>query len=167
MAKEIEQENTYLLSSVPEDVRREWECEFTKDTYYPPDTRNPQLRLRQRGESSYFLTKKYPKVEGDLSAMIEETIHLSEKEFSFLEISLRGLTIAKNRYKKQFNEYTIEIDEYIGDLAPLIVLDIEWEGERPKVELKDFDIIKEITNTAALAAGQIAGKKYEEIKKYF
>lgn len=167
MAKEIEKENTYLLSSVSEDVRRGWECEFTKDTYYPPDTNNPQLRLRQRGEASYFLTKKYPKVEGDLSTMIEETIHLSEKEFSFLEISLRGLTITKNRYKKQFNEYTIEIDEYIGDLAPLIVLDIEWEGERPKVELKDFDIIKEITNTAELAAGQIAGKRYEEIKKHF
>ncbi|MBA3679505.1 hypothetical protein H0W80_04980, partial [Candidatus Saccharibacteria bacterium] len=68
MANEIEKEQTYLLNSLPVDLTG-WKKEYTKDVYLPPNSDNPQIRLRQRGDT-YFMTKKYPLVEGDLSTMV-------------------------------------------------------------------------------------------------
>jgi CYTH domain-containing protein len=164
MAHEIEREKTYLLSEVP-DVSQ-WAEEYTKDIYFPPDTNNPQIRLRQRGNTK-FLTKKYPEVEGDLSTMIEETIRLSDSEYDFFEKSLKGKAIEKRRYSKRIGSLVFELDEYLGDLAPLVVLDIEWEDEAPSEStLQEFPIVKEITNVDKLAAGKIAGKTYKEIEEH-
>lgn len=165
MTKEIEKEQTYLLETLPADLT-EYNLEYTKDTYYPPQNNNPQIRLRQRGDH-FFLTKKYPKVEGDLSTMIEETIHLSKLEFEFLDKSLEGKSIEKNRYSRKTGDLIIEIDEYLGQLNPLKVLDIEWESEKPTDAILGlFKIQKEITQVKELAAGKLAGKSYDEIKQH-
>lgn len=164
MAYEIEQEKTYLLSHVP-DVKG-WREEYTKDVYLPPDTDNPQIRLRQRGDTK-FITKKYPLVEGDLSTMVEETINLSDAEYDFFERSLEGKVLEKRRYLKRIGSLVIELDEYLGDLSPLVVLDIEWTNEAPSEEiLQEFPVIKEITNLDKLAAGKIAGKTYKDIEEH-
>lgn len=165
MAIEIEKEQTYLLNSLPADLTG-WKKEYTKDVYLPPNTDNPQIRLRQRGDT-YFMTKKYPLVEGDLSTMVEETINLSKTEFIFLEANLEGNILEKNRYSIKKDGFIMEVDEYLGNLEPLLVLDIEWVKSAPDEEVtKDFDIKKEITQTRHLAAGKIAGKKYSDIVEY-
>jgi len=165
MATEIEKEKTFLLSELPKDLSG-WKLEYTKDIYLPPTSDNPQIRLRQRGET-YFITKKYPKVEGDLSTMVEETINLSKIEFDFLSSNVKGNVLEKNRYSKKADGYIFEVDEYLGDLAPLLVLDIEWTNAAPREEeIKSFPISREITQTHQLAAGKIAGKTYAEIAKY-
>ena len=138
-----------------------------QDTYYPPNTDNPQIRLRQRGDRC-ILTKKYPLVGNDLSTMVEESINLTESEYKFLNQSLAGHKIIKNRYSRNFGDYLIEIDEYLEDLKPLIVLDIEWFTHR-QIDteiISQFDVIKEITDISVLAAGKIAGKSYADIKEY-
>jgi CYTH domain-containing protein len=160
---EIERETTYLLNSIPAN-RSDWKLEHTKDTYLPPDAGHPMIRLRKRGQQ-LFMTKKYPKVPGDFSTMIEETINLLDYEYEFLETNLVGNVLEKNRYSKKFDGYIIEIDEYLGKLAPLKVMDIEWEGGPQKLDLSMFDIKKEITQNNNLAAGNIAGKNYADIKK--
>ena len=165
MAAEIEKEKTYLLNQLPDNLT-EWKLEYTKDIYLPPDSDNPQIRLRQRGRS-FYITKKYPKVEGDLSTMIEETISLSEFEFDFLSTNLEGKVLEKNRYSKRKDDHIFEVDEYLGDLSPLKVLDIEWIDTPPtEDEIKHFKISREITQTKELAAGKIAGKSYSDISKY-
>ncbi|NJK70995.1 MAG: hypothetical protein HC932_01920 [Thermales bacterium] len=161
---EIENESTYLLNSIPDNLD-DWKKEYTKDTYLPPDADHPMIRLRKRGEK-LFMTKKYPKTSGDLSTMVEETINLIDYEYGFLEKNLIGNVLEKTRYSKKFNGYTIEIDEYLGDLAPLKVMDIEWEEEVKELDLSRYDIKKEITQQNSLAAGVLAGKKYSDIEKY-
>jgi adenylate cyclase len=158
----IEKESTFLLNSIPKDII-EWKKEYTKDTYLPPDAGHPMIRLRKRGDA-LFMTKKYPKVAGDFSTMIEETINLIDYEYAFFEQSLVGNVLEKTRYSKEFNGYVIEIDEYLGDLAPLKVMDIEWDGEVQNLDLSRFDIRKEITQQNSLAAGNLAGKKYHDIE---
>jgi CYTH domain-containing protein len=161
---EIERETTYLLNSIPTNLS-DWKLEYTKDTYLPPDAHHPMIRLRKRGDQ-LFMTKKYPKVAGDFSTMIEETINLLDYEYEFLENNLKGNVLEKNRYSKKFAGYTIEIDEYLSNLAPLKVMDIEWDGEPQELDLSMFDIKKEITQNNNLAAGNLAGKNYADIEKH-
>jgi CYTH domain-containing protein len=161
---EIERETTYLLNSIPSDLS-DWKPEYTKDTYLPPDAGHPMIRLRKRGDQ-LFMTKKYPKVAGDFSTMIEETINLLDYEYEFLEKNLFGNVLEKNRYSKKFDGYIIEIDEYLSNLAPLKVMDIEWDGDPKELDLSDFDIKKEITQNNNLAAGNLAGKNYADIEKH-
>ena len=161
---DIEKESTFLLNTIPADLS-DWKKEYTKDTYLPPDAGHPMIRLRKRGEK-LFMTKKYPKVAGDFSIMIEETINLLDYEYAFLEKNLIGNVLEKTRYSKKYEGCTIEIDEYLGDLAPLKIMDIEWDSEVIDLDLSHFDIKKEITQQNSLAAGNLAGKKYTEIEKY-
>ena len=85
---------------------------------------------------------------------------------NFLEKSLVGNVLEKTRYSKKFDGYVIEIDEYLGNLAPLKVMDIEWDDEVKDLDLSTFDIKKEITLQNNLAAGNLAGKSYAEIEKH-
>lgn len=161
---DIEIENTFLLNSIPENLEG-WVKEYTKDTYLPPQSDHPQIRLRKRGDDCY-LTKKFPKKEGDQSVMIEETIGLTEVEYNFFENSLTGKVLEKIRYSKKFEDHTIEIDVYQANLTPLMVMDIEWVGSPKEIDLSEFDIKKEVTQSVHLAAGMLAGKKYSEISQY-
>lgn len=162
---EIEKEVTFLLASLPKDLS-EWTEEFLADTYIPETSDNPQIRLRQRGRS-YYITKKYPKDPDDLSTMVEETINLGQDEYEYLKKSVKGKYLAKTRYMKEMSGLTVEIDVYLDNLAPLLVLDIEWSDRAPDdAFVKQFDIVKEITQAASLAAGRIAGKTYDEIKEH-
>lgn len=162
--QEIEKETTYLLQDIPNFVKG-WKQEYTKDVYLPPDADHPMIRLRKRGDNT-FLTKKYPKIPGDFSTMIEETINLLDYEYKFLEHNLKGNNLEKNRYSKVFEGYILEIDEYLGDLEGLKVMDIEWESEPQELSLQEYSIIKDITQINALAAGNLAGKKFQDIEEY-
>ena len=164
MSAEIEQESTYLLNTIPDNLE-DWKKEYTKDIYLPPEADHPMIRLRKRGER-LFMTKKYPQVPGDFSTMVEETINLLNYEYNFLENNLSGNVLEKNRYSRDFGNYTIEIDEYLGALAPLKVMDIEWKAGVESIDLQPYDIKKEITQQNNLAAGKLAGKSYKEIKNY-
>lgn len=164
MAQHLEKESTYLLTSLPEVVKN-WKKEYTKDIYLPPEADHPMIRLRRRGES-FFMTKKYPKVAGDFSTMVEETIVLTESEYKYFETHVPGLELEKNRYSLREATYTIEVDEYLGKLSPLIVMDIEWDNDVEELDLSSFKIGKDITQLNALAAGNLAGKRYEDIKEY-
>jgi CYTH domain-containing protein len=112
-----------------------------------------------------YLTKKYPKDSNDLSIMIEETINLSEIEFKFFKESLNGKVLEKTRYSKSFDTYQIDLDVYTGNLAPLIILDIEISAPDLNIDevLKGFDIETEVTNQKQFAGGLMAGKTYNEI----
>jgi CYTH domain-containing protein len=127
---------------------------------------NPQIRLRQRGET-YFLTKKYPKDGVDLSVMIEETISLSEAEYAYFRKNVPGNYLAKTRYKKESNGIIIEVDAYQDALSPLILVDFEWTDHMPGDELlAQFKITQNVTQINELAGGQLAGKTYEQIAKF-
>ena len=161
MSTTLEIERTFLLNAIPVDLSK-----FTKiylcDVYIPPSSTNPQIRLRQI-DSQYYITKKYPKNPLDLSTMIEETIHLDEVEFNYFRQNLAVNILEKTRYKMKSHSYTLDLDVYLGELSPLIVLDVEIESidfDISKI-LTEFDIKEEVANKNNYAGGKMAGKKFE------
>ena len=167
MVYQVEVERSYLLESLPKECA-EWPSKIVFDKYFPPNAVHPQIRLRQSGDL-YFLTKKYPKQVGNFSEMIEETIDLEKSEFDFLNASINGLELRKQRYFSDAGEAQIEIDVYMDQLEGLIVIDFEFASPqfRDGFSLPSFiEIGNEITDTRALAAGNLAGKSFQEIKAF-
>jgi adenylate cyclase len=156
-------ERTFLLKSTPKNLD-EFKKQYLMDVYLPPELQNPQIRLRQI-DKKFFLTKKYPQNVNDLSIMIEETLNLSELEFDYFKSYLKGKKLEKTRYSKTYETFHIDLDVYLGDLSPLIILDVELTNPDENIDeiLKHFNVEVEITNNKKFAGGLIAGKTYNEI----
>jgi hypothetical protein len=76
----LEIERTFLLQHLPSDIDT-YKVTKMSDLYLPKNSSHPQIRLRQNGHK-LVLTKKYPKVEGDNSVMVEDNIHLTPEEYA-------------------------------------------------------------------------------------
>ncbi len=162
---EIEIEHTYLLSELPKQVL-DWKKETVVDKYFPSHAPHPQIRLRDRN-GKRVVTKKYPLGSGDYSRMVEETIVLDDLEYEFMNSSIEGLVLAKERFMKELDGVVLEVDRYLENLDGLVVLDVELsaQGSISSVNLDDFPIIKEITQTELLAAGMLAGRTFAEVSR--
>lgn len=164
----IELERTYLLKTIPEDLKDCKHKEVT-DIYIPKSLPHPTIRIRKNGDR-FEMTKKEPVKEGDVSKMLEQTIILRENEFNALT-KLDGKKVSKIRYYYDYKGRTCEIDVFQGSLLGLMIADFEFETEEDKeaFEMPDFCLV-EITQEEFVAGGFICGKSYEEIednlKKY-
>ena len=78
---EVELERTFLLKKIPKGLKNCKSIEIL-DIYIPRSVEHPILRIRKKG-NVFEMTKKSP-VENDSSEQREQTIPLSEKEFSEL-----------------------------------------------------------------------------------
>jgi len=135
-----------------------------EDNYFPKDVAHPVLRLRRRG-GKLVMTKKTPKVDGDFSEFVEETIKLSPEEYGVFSL-VDGKGHSKKRYSYDFTEgVKCEVDVYQGDLRGLVLVDFEFDS----VELKDNFVapdfcLVEVTNREFVAGGFLRGKRYEDIE---
>lgn len=158
----IEREKTYLANYLPEGLE---ECKNKEiiDIYYPKEAYHPILRLRKNGEKME-LTKKYPVDNGDKSELVEETIVLSKGEYAVLE-KLEGKKVAKIRYYYPYKGRVAEFDVFLGALAGLVVVDVEFDSSEEKgvFDMPDF-CMADITQEEFVAGGFICGKTYEEVK---
>lgn len=82
MNQELELELTFLAKELPEGIKTIRPTRIV-DIYIPDTPEHSHLRLRQKGEK-YEMTKKMPVVEGNASEQIEQTIPLTEEEFTTL-----------------------------------------------------------------------------------
>ena len=160
--EEIELERTFLAKYIPEGLG---EFEELEDCYFPKDVAHPILRLRRRGDK-LVMTKKSPRVEGNFSEFIEETIKLNSEEYGVFNL-VDGKGHSKKRYSYDFAEgVKCEVDVYQGDLKGLVVVDFEFDS----VELKnsfvapDFCLV-DVTQEEFIAGGYLCGKKYEDIEE--
>lgn len=159
---EIELEKTFLLKSIPENLK---DCKFIEifDVYIPQSTVHPILRLRKKG-NVFEMTKKYPKDNNDASEQEEHTIILSEEEFTTLS-ELNGKKLRKFRYYYPMNNITAEIDVYLDDLEGLALADFEFKSIEDK---KNFIMpnfcLADVTQEKVAAGGILAGKKYSDIE---
>ena len=85
---------------------------------------DPVIRIR-REDNEYFLTYKGK----GLLAREEHNLPLNEESFCHLLPKADGLVISKTRYLIPYESYTIELDIFDGDLAPLIMAEVEFESE--------------------------------------
>ena len=109
------------------------------------------VRIRIVDEKAAFLT-------------IKTGMGMSRGEFEYeiplqdavdLEAARIGICIAKRRHRLPHGEQTIEIDVFSGDLAPLVVAEIELKGEAEPIALPAY-FGREITGDAAYSNARLA-----------
>lgn len=83
----------------------------------------PVVRVRREGDE-YVLTYKG----GGMMAREEYNLPLNKESFDHLIKKADGRIITKTRYFIPYQSYTIELDEFKGDLAPLIMAEVEFSS---------------------------------------
>ena len=91
---------------------------------------NPVVRIRRQDEE-YILTYK------GKGAMVREeyNLPLTREAFEHMAPKADGRFIKKTRYLIPYEKYTIELDIFHGDLAPLTLAEVEFDSEE---EAKNF-----------------------------
>ena len=102
----MEIERKYLVKTIPEHLEQ-YPCKVIEQGYL---NTNPVVRIR-RSNDDYILT-------------------LNEESFLHLKEKIDGRLIRKRRYLIPLApRYTIELDVFDGDLAPLLLAEVEFETE--------------------------------------
>ncbi len=117
----MEIERKYLVSRLPEHLDR-YPCRHIEQGYLNTD---PVVRVR-RSDDTYTLTYKG---KGFL-AREEYNLPLNEAAYLHLREKTDGILIRKRRYQIPYmDKYTIELDLFEGELAPLQLAEVEFETE--------------------------------------
>ncbi len=160
----IELERTFLLKKLPKSLKN-CKSEEVLDIYIPKSAPHPVLRIRRKGDI-FEITKKSPVAENDSSEQEEQTITLSEKEFTELS-TISGKRVKKTRYYYPVDNRIAEIDIFLDDLKGLALVDFEFSSteEKTKFQMPDF-CLADVTQEGFLAGGLLAGKKYLDIEPF-
>lgn len=160
----IEIEKTFLVKNIPTNLSS---YKFLKIKQGYLSSIPPVLRIRQK-EDKYEITKKIPLKPGDWSSSEEINIPLTKDEFEKIW-PLTKKILQKTRYLIPLNNnLTAELDVFEGDLEGLSWVEVEFTSEE---EMNKFQkpnwFGKDITQEDFAANSFLAGKTFEEIKKYF
>ena len=85
---------------------------------------SPVIRIRQE-DDNYYTTYKG----SGLLCREEYNLPLNEESFRHLLPKADGIIISKCRYLIPYENHTIELDIFDGDLAPLIIAEVEFDSE--------------------------------------
>lgn len=155
----IEIERTYLITSLPKDVKESPKVKI-RDKYIPHS--HPRLRIRQKNDT-YELTRKMSVKKGDHSQKKELTIPLEKNQFEAL-FKTEGHTVFKTRYLYQVGNYTAEIDVFEGKHKGLIIAEFEFDS---KAEMKLFKKPEfcgaDVTQEEFIRGGILCELSYEDI----
>lgn len=117
----MEIERKYLIKNLPEDYLN-YPCRHIEQAYLNTD---PVIRIRKDNET-YELTYKSK----GLMTREEYTLPLDEISYQHLLSKIDGRLIKKTRYMIPLsNSLTIELDVFEGDLAPLLLAEVEFPDE--------------------------------------
>jgi adenylate cyclase len=122
-------ERKFLLSSIPQD-RRQGPGEQIEQGYVAIDE-TAEVRVRRRGDGHTLTVKSAP-----ARTRVEEEFAIDEAQFASLWELSAGRRIVKTRHLLEHDGATIELDEYHGALAGLVVAEVEFAGE---AECRAFD----------------------------
>ena len=116
----IEIERKFLIRQLPEHLEQYPYLQIEQGYLCT----NPVVRIRKQ-DDSYFLTYK----SGGLMTREEYNLPLTAESYAHLRKKTDGLLITKKRYCIPLDPYTIELDIFEGDLAPLILAEVEFSSE--------------------------------------
>lgn len=116
----MEIERKFLIHTLPENL----------DTYPHKEiaqgyiNREPVVRIR-RSDDQYILTCKGQ----GLMVREEFELPLTKEAFNHMKPKTDGIFIEKTRYLIPYNEkWTIELDVFHGELAPLVLAEVEFKS---------------------------------------
>jgi CYTH domain-containing protein len=117
----MEIERKYLIHTLPDHLEQ-YQCKIIEQGYLCTE---PVVRVR-RSNDKYTLTYK-----GSGLMMREEyNLPLTEEAYLHLRAKADGRLIAKHRYLIPLDQtHTIELDVFDGDLAPLMLAEVEFATE--------------------------------------
>lgn len=117
----MEIERKYLIDQLPADLAS-YPCKVIEQGYLCTE---PVVRIR-RSNDKYTLTYKG----SGLMVREEYNLPLTAESFAHLKNKIDGRLIIKRRYLIPLaGKYTIELDVFDGDLAPLKLAEVEFETE--------------------------------------
>lgn len=117
----MEIERKYLIKTLPENLTQ-YPCRRIEQGYLNTE---PVVRIR-RSNDTYTLTYKG----AGLMVREEYNLPLTAAAFAHLKEKIDGRLIKKRRYLIPYGErYTIELDVFENDLAPLTLAEVEFESE--------------------------------------
>ncbi len=116
----MEIERKYLVKELPEDLTQ-YPVRLIEQGYLCTE---PVVRIR-RDNDKYELTYKSK----GLMVREEHNLPLTEDAYEHLRYKVDGRIITKKRYMIPFDSYTIELDIFEGELAPLILAEVEFPSE--------------------------------------
>lgn len=116
----MEIERKFLPTSLPDHLES-YPCHHISQGYL---CTGPVVRIRQQ-DQEYILTYK------GKGAMVREeyNLPLTQEAYEHLIPKVDGRFIQKTRYLIPYGKYTIELDVFHGDLAPLTLAEVEFDTE--------------------------------------
>ena len=118
--KPMEIERKYLIRRLPENLSQ-YQCKKIAQGYI---CTNPVVRIR-KSDDEYYLTYK---VKG-LMAREEYNLPLTQEGYEHMLPKIDGRLIEKSRYLIPLDgKLTAELDIFEGDLAPLIIVEVEFDS---------------------------------------
>ena len=122
----MEIERKFLLEELPKNIES-YPVRYLEQGYL---CTRPVVRIRKDNDK-YELTYK------GKGAMVREehNLPLTKEAYEHLREKIDGRLISKRRYMIPFGNYTIELDVFEGDLAPLTLAEVEFSSEE---EAKNF-----------------------------
>lgn len=117
----MEIERKFKVKTLPENLTS-YPCRQLEQGYLCV---GPVVRIRKDNDK-YELTYK----SGGMMARQEYNLPLTADSYEHLKTKADGRVIIKKRYMIPLAPYTIELDVFEGDLAPLIIAEVEF----PSVE---------------------------------
>ena len=116
----MEIERKYLVKTLPDNLSS-FPCRFLEQGYLCTE---PVVRVRQDNDK-FELTYKSK----GLMVREEYNLPLTKEAYEHLKSKADGRIITKKRYMIPLQEYTIELDVFEGELAPLILAEVEFPSE--------------------------------------
>lgn len=116
----MEIERKFLIKELPNDLES-FPCRHLEQGYL---CTNPVVRIRKDNDR-YELTYKG----GGQMVREEYNLPLTASAYEHLKGKIDGRLITKTRYLIPCDKYTIELDVFEGDLAPLVLAEVEFDTE--------------------------------------
>lgn len=118
--KPMEIERKYLIRRLPENLSQ-YQCKKIAQGYI---CTNPVVRIR-KSDDEYYLTYKGK----GLMARDEYNLPLTQEGYEHMLPKIDGRLIEKSRYLIPLEgKLTAELDIFEGDLAPLIIVEVEFDS---------------------------------------
>lgn len=118
--KPMEIERKYLIRRLPENLSQ-YQCKKIAQGYI---CTNPIVRIR-KSDDEYYLTYKGK----GLMAREEYNLPLTQEGYEHMLPKIDGRLIEKSRYLIPLDgKLTAELDIFEGDLAPLIIVEVEFDS---------------------------------------
>lgn len=115
----MEIERKFLVKTLPENLKQ-YQHHQIEQGYLCTE---PVVRIR-RSDEKYILTYK-----GEGLLMREEyNLPLTKEGYEHLRTKADGILITKKRYKIPYEKYMIELDIFEGELAPLCLVEVEFDS---------------------------------------